>query len=79
MIGLERVGNSQIARPRLASLAAPVLECAPHLLPTPSIRQSAIVQNLSCAQELLDRLENAGHAERQLRILGERAFEVSWK
>ena len=79
MIGMKQFCNSQIARHRRPSWAAPVLECAEHRLPIPSIWHSARVDNLSRAQDMLDRLENAGRAERKFRILGEKEFEVSWK
>ena len=40
---------------------------------------SAILDDLSATRELLDRLENAGRTDRELRILDDSRFEVRWR
>jgi hypothetical protein len=40
---------------------------------------SAIVPELRAAEELLDRLEASGFAEREFKILGDSTFEVRWR
>ena len=41
--------------------------------------QSAVVEDLSIAHEMLDRLERNGYADRQLRILDDARFEILWR
>ena len=80
MIGLEQVCSlSRIARRFLTTSATTTLGGVPHPSPAQSGWHSAIVDDLSGAQEMLDRLESDGHADRHLRILTNTRFEVRWK
>lgn len=48
-------------------------------LADPNAWQSATVFDLSAAEELLDRAEEDGYAERELLVLGEETFLVRWR
>jgi hypothetical protein len=80
MLKLERVFTlSEVARRSLASSTAPILPTATHCTVAKPRWHSAIVHDLSAAQEVMDRLECAGLSVSELRILGEARFEVRWR
>jgi hypothetical protein len=48
-------------------------------LPDPTVWRSAIVPDLSAAEELLDWAEEEGYPERELHVLGNSTFLVRWR
>ena len=48
-------------------------------LPDPNVWRSAVVSELSAAEELLDRAEEQGYRQRELVVLGNSAFLVRWR
>ena len=80
MVGLERVLTpTRETREFIPSSSSTRTGMVPTDLPTPLGWYSAVVIDLSGAQEMLDRLERNGHPEKELRILGNAKFEVRWR
>ena len=48
-------------------------------LPDPCVWQSATVSDLATAEDLLDRAETEGYAERELIVLDNNTFLVRWR
>jgi len=77
---LERVFTlSERARRSLTHSAAPIWSTPTRSSVAQPKWHSAILDSLSDARELMDRLENSGRTLRELRILDDARFEVRWR
>ena len=79
MVGLERVLTPTRETREFVPSSSSARMGVPTDLPTAPGWYSAVVIDLSGAQEMLDRLERNGQAEKELRILGNAKFEVRWR
>ena len=80
MVGLERVLTpTREAREFMPFSSSTMAGGVPTDWPSAPGWYSTVVVDLSSAQEMLDGLERDGHAEKELRILGNAKFEVRWR